>query len=63
MRNCFNKANVDLSVVIPSIEDLINQERALMEANKSLKNQAQYLEDDYRISQLQKLLCLLIGCG
>ena len=55
----FHKLNVDNAVIIPMIEDLINQERAVMEANKILKNPSQYLDNDYRISQLQKLLRIL----
>lgn len=59
MRKHFNKLNLDAAVVIPVINDLINQERVVMEANKVLKNPSQYLDDDYRISQLQKLVCFL----
>lgn len=59
MRNHLRSVNLDVNVVIPAIQELINQERTVLEANKVLKNLDQYLEDDYRISQLQKLICFL----
>lgn len=63
MRNVIAEMNIDVEVVIPAIQDLIQQEKTTLEANKLLKNPEKYLEDDYRISNLQKLTCFLIKCS
>jgi hypothetical protein len=63
MVNQLIASSLDVNAVTPAIEDLINQERAQMEANMILKNTPEYLEADYRISHLEMLKCLLIRCG
>lgn len=45
--------------VIPIVEDMIKMEETSKEANKLLRNTGAYMENEYRITHAEMLLCLL----
>lgn len=50
---------MNISVIIPMIENAIEQEKAIRDANFFIKNETGFLESDFKITQAKILLSRL----
>ena len=57
------KTRVDVEKVINFLERNIEQEKVLLKTHKVLNNEARYLEVDYEITQVERLLSFLRKCA
>lgn len=59
MQNDIFKLSLDVSLIIPIIEDAIDQEQIKLEANRILQNESDYLKNLQGIAETKILLSLL----
>ena len=62
MRNTIITLNLDVSLIIPIIEEAIEQEQIKLEVNQILCNEADYLKTLQGVAATKILLSLLRGC-
>lgn len=56
------RSKLDVSALIPVVEDIIATESAAMNAHRIIDNLPAYIESEYRVTQAEILLCILSRC-
>lgn len=62
MRTTISNLNIDVSVVIPIIEEAVQQQHLKLEANILINNEHEYLRTLKGIADIKILLSLLRTC-
>lgn len=57
------KTHVDIEKVISFLERSIEQEKVILKTHKVLHNELSYLETDFEITQVERLLSFLRRCA